>query len=369
MKVLLVTPWYPTVAVPESGIFVMRDAVALSEQADVRVLHLDWNHDTESLPQAGSGVAVTRVRLSRRDPRAYLRARRLVRAHAAAADVVHTHALPGLVPFLLGRPARARQPWVHTEHWSGLTAPETLGRVERVLRRLLLPVLRRPDVVVVACNRLAEPIGALRGGGRIAVVPCVVEPAAQVVEPPRDPAVLRLVGVGGLISRKGPRTAVAALAELDARGVPATLTWVGDGPQREAVLADAERLGLADRVRLTGGLRPPEVGAELDRADMFVLPTLGDNFCIVVAEALTHGRPVVSGAETGAVDYSRPEVSEFVQTQTATAYADAVVRLRERTSTLTAADVADTVRGAFTPAVVAGKLLEIYRSLLDARRA
>lgn len=101
---------------------------------------------------------------------------------------------------------------------------------------------------------------------------------------------------------------------------------------------------------------------------MFVLPTLGDNFCIVVAEALTQGRPVVSGAETGAVDYSQPSVSEFVHEQTPAAYAEAITSLRDRTAMLSAGDVAATVRGAFTPAVVAGKLTTVYRALLDARR-
>ncbi|QAY68919.1 glycosyltransferase family 4 protein [Xylanimonas protaetiae] len=363
MKILLVTPWFPTTVAPESGLFVLRDALALAMVADVSVLHLDWNSDTTSLAGIDPAIRVQRVRLDRRDPRAYLRARKHVRAAARQADVVHTHALTGLVPFLVGRPAPARSPWVHTEHWSGLTASETLGRAERVMRRLLLPVLRRPDVVVVACRRLAEPIGALRRG-RVEVVPCVVDDPPQVREATRDPHLLRLVGVGGLIDRKGPLTALATVAELRRRGMPAQLTWVGTGPLREAVLDAAKEAGLEEDVHLAGALPPAEVAAELDAADMFILPTSGDNFCVVVAEALTHGRPVVSGASTGAVDYAVAAVSEFVESRDAFAYADAVVSLRERTARMSAADIAGTVRGAFSSEAVAHRLMAVYGQLV-----
>ncbi len=363
MRVLLVTPWFPTKAAPESGLFVLRDAAALAAAGvDVSVLHLDWLHDTETLAGLDPRVRVRRVRLSRADPTAYASARRLVRAAAQDADVVHTHALTGLVPFLVGRPAPHDTPWVHTEHWSGLTSPETLSPALRAVRRLLVPVLRRPDAVVVACRRLVSALRPTRTGP-VEVVPCVVDGPSQVVEAPRDMACLRLVGVGGLIARKGPLTALETLAALREQGVDATLTWVGDGPLREDVSRAAALAGLSDRVRLTGALPPDGVAAELDAADLFLLPTTGDNFCVVVAEALVHGRPVVSGSATGAVDYARPAVSEFVDGQDPARYADAVLRLRERTRGLTAQDVADTVEGAFGSDVVARLLLELYGRL------
>jgi glycosyltransferase involved in cell wall biosynthesis len=363
MRVLLVTPWFPTRAAPESGLFVLRDAAALAAASvDVSVLHLDWLHDTDTLAGLDPRVRVRRVRLSRGNPAAYASARRLVRQAAQDVDVVHTHALTGLVPFLVGRPAPRGTPWVHTEHWSGLTSPETLSGSLRAVRRLLVPVLRRPDTVVVACQRLVSTIRATRTGP-VEVVPCVVDAPSALVEAPRDPACLRLVGVGGLVDRKGPLTALATLVELHDRGIDATLTWVGDGPLREDMDRAAEQAGLSDRLLLTGTLPPDGVAAELDAADLFILPTAGDNFCIVAAEALVHGRPVVSGSATGAVDYARPSVSELVDGRDPVLYADAVTRLRARTSALSAQDVADTVRGAFGSKVVARLLLDLYGRL------
>lgn len=361
MRILIVTPWFPTDESAESGIFVLRDAAALARDHEVAVLHLDWNGDAPTLSGIDSRIKVTRRRLFRRSLGSYRTARRLVREAARNADVVHTHALPGLLPFLVGRPG-GRKPWIHTEHWSGLTAPETLTPAERALRIVLTPQLKRPDSVVVQCQRLARPIAKVRRR-RIDMVPCIVDDPETVVSSPRDPDLLRLVGVGGLVTRKGPEVALGAVKELNDRGIAAHLTWVGDGALHDSLLAQATAAGIPDRLHLTGSLPPQGVGEQLDAADIFVLPTLGDNFCIVVAEALVHGRPVVSGSETGASDYAQSQVSEFVSEHSAIAFADAIERVRAKTHDLSADDVSATVRGAFTSQRVADDLVAIYHSL------
>lgn len=354
MQILIVTPWFPTASSAASGRFVAREAAALGAEHDVHVLHLDWQRASgDSVPDGP--FTLERVALSRADPLDYRRARRLVAERAAAADVVHTHALTGLLPW--GRTRPTDKPWVHSEHWSGITAPATLSTAERMIRRVLLPALAGPDVVVAESRRLADGVRAHRTGPTV-IVPCIV-PAAEVVEPPRA-ATLRLVGVGGLIPRKGPLLAVHALAHLVRGGCDSELTWVGDGPQRDAMLAEASALGMSDRVRLTGVLDDAGVAAALDDADVFLLPTQGENFCVVAAEALSHGRPIVSGADTGAVDYADPQVSVFVSEQTGRAYADAVLAVRAATRDLSAQDIAATVAGRFTPAAVRTGLEAAY---------
>lgn len=356
VRILVVTPWFPTTDAPASGLFVAREVDALAEAHEVRVLHLDWNSaaaDRTSLP---SQARVDRIRLRRGSLRDYRRARRLVDTAAADSDVVHTHSLTLLLPWLWKRVTA--KPWVHSEHWSGLTSPGSLGLGERVALALLAPGLSRPDAVVVESSRLRAAVAAHRAGS-ISLVPCIV-PESPVVDAPRG-ADLRLLGIGGLIPRKGPLLAVAAVASLERRGIDARLTWVGDGPQRAEVEATAAQLGVGDRIHLTGVLPEAEVSDALDAADMLLLPTQGDNFCVVAAEALVHGRPIVSGVATGAVDYADPSVSRFVAAQSANAYADAVLDLRAATIEASAGDIAQTVAGRFTPARVRDLLAEVYR--------
>jgi len=383
VRILIVTPWFPTAASPSSGVFVLRDVLALAREHEVRVVHLvtpsllgdeprrqavggdalraDWRQGAA----ASRPVEVLRVPVDRRSPVAWARAARAVRVAAREADVVHTQAISGLAPFALRRPA-GRTPWVHTEHWSALTAPETLGAAGRAAMPLLLHLLARPDVVTLACERLAVPVRAARRGRRVELVPCLVPAPGRVVEAPREASEVRLVGIGSLIPRKDPVCAVETVAELRRRGVPASLTWVGEGPQRAAALEAAHRLGVGEHVHLLGD-RPPEgVATALERSDLLLLPTHGDNFCIVVAEALSAGRPVVSGAATGASEYTDPRVGAFVADQAPRAYADAVQSVLAATAAMPARDIAATVAGRFTATAVAERYTRVYESLVGA---
>ncbi len=351
----MVTPWFPTADAPESGLFVAREAAALGDAHDVRVLHLDWSGRRDRESRAAGSAAVRRLALTRANPLDYLRARRAVRLAAADADILHTHALTGLLPWLRGRPAPV--PWVHSEHWSALTAPDTLGPFGRLALAVLAPALRGPDVAVAECERLAAALRTRRSGP-VAIVPCIVPPPGTLT--PRPPGAPALIGIGGLIDRKDPLLAVETLAVLRERGLDARLTWVGEGPLRAAVATRAQALGLSDLVTLRGSLTSEEVARAIDESSMLVLPTRADNFCVVAAESLTRGRPIVSGDQTGAVDYAHPSVSRFVSERSASAFADAVESVLRESSKLTAEEISETVRDRFSPASVSTALTGIY---------
>jgi glycosyltransferase involved in cell wall biosynthesis len=85
---------------------------------------------------------------------------------------------------------------------------------------------------------------------------------------PARPA--RLLGVARLVAKKGVDVLLAALA-----GLPRELHWryhhVGGGPLRGELERQAQRLGIAERVRWLGALPQDEVLAAYRAADLFVL--------------------------------------------------------------------------------------------------
>jgi glycosyltransferase involved in cell wall biosynthesis len=365
MRVLAVTTWFPTPGHPSVGAFVVRDLAAIASTGhDVAVVHLcppqQWADGGQ--PQGApsgeqvvtgeqvAGFPVTRVLMPTTDPRRIAAAGRWLRRAAEGADLVHTMAFSALLPMAWWRPAA---PWVHTEHWSGLTAPDTLPASWRAALPMLRPLLRRPDVVTAVCDYLARPVRRARDRAPVTVVPCIVPVPEPVPPRPTDTRQLRLVGVGGLIERKDPLLAVDTLAQLLVRGHDARLTLVGDGPLREEVAARASFLDLGDRVRLTGPLDRDGVLDALSRAHLFLGPTRGDNFFVSCAEALVAGRPVVVGSTGGQGEYIDPAVGQTVDVQSAVAYADAVESVLERTRHLSAQDISDTVGQRFSERAVA----------------
>ncbi len=311
MRVLVVTPWYPTPERPHIGVFVQRDVETLRRSHEVRVLHLT---DTG----AASTDEVERVAFRRGSPISAARARRRVRELARAADVLHSHAI-SVLPAI---PRRLRLPWVHTEHWSGLLNPETASLPIRVAGSVLARSLRRPDVVIAVSERLGDAIAAHRRGETV-VIPNAVTAPTGASAPSRD---LVLAAVGGLIDRKQPLVAVETVAALARRGADPVLVWAGDGPERDAVRSRAAELGVSDRIDLRGDVSPAEISAVLQSARLFLLPTRGETFGVAIAEALRHGLPVVVGDSGGHTEYIRAEDGELVGGSDPELWADAVER-------------------------------------------
>lgn len=362
MRIVAVTTWFPTDVAASSGAFVAKDVRAIAEHADVSridVVHLVPPHqDDGRRTLVHDGIRVRRVPMGTQAPVGILAAARALGPLLEGADVVHSMAFSSLLPFALRRP---EVPWVHTEHWSGLTNPSTLPLSWRLVLPVLRPLLRMPDVVTAVCEYLADPIRHHRGARPTVTVPCIVPPRDELTARPMRPRTpLRLVAVGGLVDRKDPILAVETVAELARRGIEARLTWVGEGELRHAVERCAAKLGVAAAVRLAGTADTAGVSAALDDADLFFLPTRADNFCVSAAEALVHGRPVVVGATGGQGEYIDPRVGELVPEQDAMQYADAIVRTERRTQHLNASDIAETIGDRFSSERVAGGYVEAY---------
>lgn len=346
MWVLAVTTWFPTPSHPSTGAFVVKDAQAIASLGhDVAIVHLMPPHQAPHDPvgQIG-GLPVVTVPMSTSRPDEIASAGRRLRSLASGADLVHTMAFSALLPTIGWRPS---VPWVHTEHWSGLTAPHTLPAPWRLILPMLTPQLRAPDVVTAVCDYLAAPIRRERGPRPTEVVPCIVPVPDVAPRPPADGR-LRLICVGGLIERKDPLMAVDTVVELRRRGVDAELTFVGEGPLRADLEDHVRAVGLTEQVRLTGSLDRAGVLGELARADLFLGPTRGDNFFVSCAEALVGGRPVVVGATGGQGEYIQDRVGRTVAVQRPDAYADAVEAVLRSTEGMSAEQISATVGQRFS---------------------
>lgn len=114
--------------------------------------------------------------------------------------------------------------------------------------------------------------------------------------PPEDG--LKLLHVGRGVRTKGLRDAVRALAHL--RDRPAiTLTSAGAGEEIEACKAEADRLGVAGRVRFLGRIARAGVEELYASHDVFVFPSFREAAGGVLYEALRWGLPVITAKRGG----------------------------------------------------------------------
>ena len=109
---------------------------------------------------------------------------------------------------------------------------------------------------------------------------------------------LRLLHVGRVVRTKGLRDTVRAMALLrDLPGV--TLTSAGGGDDLASCRAEADKLGVADRVTFLGRIPRDQVEEEYARADVFCFPSFREPMGGVFFEAMAHGLPVITAARGG----------------------------------------------------------------------
>lgn len=107
---------------------------------------------------------------------------------------------------------------------------------------------------------------------------------------------------GQLIPRKDVATLLRAVHRLSTPGdgARASVILAGDGPDRPALEALAEELGIRDRVHFTGFLQPAVLPRVFAAADVFVLPSHAEGWGVVVSEALAAGLPVFASERVNA---------------------------------------------------------------------
>ncbi|MFB9818548.1 glycosyltransferase [Arthrobacter ramosus] len=116
----------------------------------------------------------------------------------------------------------------------------------------------------------------------------IVESSDRVPEGP-----LRLVWLGRMVASKRPDIALGVVAELISRGVPAILTMIGDGPEREYLLAKARELGILSSVHFVGRIPWNQTFDFYDSSHFLLFTSMRDSSCPAVLEAAARGVPTL----------------------------------------------------------------------------
>lgn len=155
--------------------------------------------------------------------------------------------------------------------WHATTASEAeaIGRLTRPIR----PVIVAPNLAFCAVGGVPD-------------------------RRPKEPGRLRIATVARLSPMKNIPLAISLLQDL--RGA---VEYDIYGPHEDArvvaqCLAEVAKLNGAATVRLMGELDPAEVRPTLTNYDLFLLPTLGENFGHAIFDALAAGCPVLISDRT-----------------------------------------------------------------------
>jgi glycosyltransferase involved in cell wall biosynthesis len=289
-------------------------------------------------------------------------------------DVVHTHSSKaGLVGRIAARLAGVPHV-VHSVH--GWSFNDEMPRRERALAIALERIgARFADVLIVESSTdlpkgLARRIGRradymlIRNGIDLERFRSARPDRARLRASLGVPEDCWLAGtVGRVADQKDPLAMVAAWRAVHVALPDAHFVWVGDGPLRGAVEAEARAAGLEKTFHVVGVRR--DVAEVLATLDAFALSSLWEGLPRTLSEAMAAGVPVVATAVDGtteAIDHEHTGL--LVAPKRPRALAAALVRLHDDVTLSTRLSAGGEERAAwFDRKVMLDDLGELYRTL------
>ena len=218
---------------------------------------------------------------------------------APKADVIHNHGLWLMPNVDAGRAALlARKPFIVAPR--GMLAPAALA-FSRLKKRIVWALLqgdvvRRASCIHATSEQEHDEIRDFGLKNPIAIIPNGIDlPERGHVRFPRTAAGRIVLSLGRIHPKKGLDRLVRAWAKVEAAHPDWRLRIVGPdelGHASELVALAAELK--TQRVSVEKSVAGDAKIAAYRQADLFVLPTLNENFAITVAEALAAGTPVIA---------------------------------------------------------------------------
>jgi glycosyltransferase involved in cell wall biosynthesis len=222
---------------------------------------------------------------------------------AGEIDVIHAHNGRTALSAALAVKLERRGAYVLTQHFlipSRATRTGLKGWVSNALHRWISRGAGHIIAISDASRRGIEERGESANGnvttvpnGIAAPDPAKLSPAAEVraslgIAPGRP----LIVCAARLEREKDVASLIAAMPAVIAATPNAVCVVAGDGSERAARAAQIQQLGLTGSVMLAGFRE--DAMSIINAADLFVLPSLAEPFGLVLIEAMSLGKPVIS---------------------------------------------------------------------------
>ncbi len=250
----------------------------------------------------------------------------------------------------------------------GMLSPYTLTGKKLIFHRLIGNWMLSKAIIHVTSEQERDEILRLNPNWTYVLLPNVsVFPALRhpIVQRP-GPGRFRLVFLSRIHHKKGLENLFEALAQWD-YDWELTILGEGESSYKKSLEKMALRLGISDSISWGGWIDGDDKFDQLAAADLFVLPSLNENFAMVVLEALSVGTPVLVSDQVGLKDYvaakdfgwiCKPNAVD-IRKKIEAACAD---KSKRRTTNLKAPEA---VRSDFSAAVLIEDYVQTYRKVVD----
>lgn len=331
-KILVIPTWYPNTRSSIDGIFIEDQVIALSEIYDVCVVALEltnWKMMLFGRDKIVKGFEMLKGVKVYRYPvfifpklftvsiimfilRFVIMADKGLVSPWGVPDIIHAHgAFPsGLLGIWLGK--KYKVPVVLTEH----SGPFIKLFTSIISKHLVSKVISAVDRIIAVSPALAKQINDLYPQKQINIIGNLIRTDIFSVAPHETfrPASkeIQFFSVAIIYETKGFDYLLEAASLLVKDKIDKFKIIIGgDGIYRKQLEKNAVKLGIINKCNFLGMLKRDEVKYWMQQSDVFVMPSLGETFCVALAEAMACGKPVIS-TRCGGPEYFIDEECGFL---------------------------------------------------------
>jgi len=312
LNILFLPRWYPHRYDPMPGLFIQKQAEAISSFCNVAVLYVHADQHTFNRYEIDFGEerGVKVVRVYYREPElpliaGLLKVIRFYKAHTLGykmlrsfdPDIIHVHVLTREGMVALGRKMLHKTPYVITEHWSRyLPASDSF---HGVFRKMITRWVVKSSAAMIAVSETLKSAMLKFGlwNPEFYVIPNPVETSMFIPGEKKDKrSRKRFIHISCFEDRpKNISGFLNVVKGLSEKRSDFECYLIGDGPEFDVWKKRAEDLGLLDRIVYFTGLKEQEeLVHEIQQADFMVVSSNYETFGTVVIECLSCGIPVVA---------------------------------------------------------------------------
>jgi glycosyltransferase involved in cell wall biosynthesis len=304
--VLFLSPWYPHRDDPMLGLFVRKQAFALSahmKSAVVAVVVCDSDKKIEIVETVFQNSLPEIVVYCKKSKNPIVNLLRTAKAWKSGVhlyidkygipDVFHANIFTRTAFFTARYAARLKRPFVVSEHWSRYL-PQNFS-YKGLLRRVVTQIIaKRAAAVIVPSNSLKNAMEKQAIKAKYQIVPNVIDEELFVISTEKKAPKHRIIHVSCFEDKSknisGLFHAISALAK---QRNDFELFMLGDGNDLQMMKDKCKEMQLQDVVFFAGLQENNHLSDLMKSASCLVLSSHYETFAIVVFESLACGVPVV----------------------------------------------------------------------------
>lgn len=277
-------------------------------------------------------------------------------------DILHAHVSypAGYVAMVLAE--KFNIPYIITEHMGPFPFKAFITGKGKIYPKLAEP-LRKANAVIAVSPTLAEDM-AKSGFRRPSFIPNVINEDLFSIKTAAPPSPFIYFTLATVSQEKGFDDLLDAIAIVSGKRSDVVFEIGGGGSAAALYKRKAAALGIEKFIQWLGPLSREEASKRYQKCHAFVLPSHGETFGVVYAEALASGKPVIAtrcGGPECIVDDSN---GLFAEVKNSTDLAAQIIYMVDNYARYDAAKIRQGFEGKFSKKVVIPQIVGLYKSLV-----